>query len=313
MIVGLPKEIKDNENRVGLVPAGVRALVSAGHQVFVEHDAGVGSGIPDEQYTAAGAKILGDRGRGVPQGRHDREGEGAGRPRVSAPARGPDPLHVPPSRAGESAHGHAARAQGLRRGLRDDHGGERLAAAADADVGGRRPDERPRRRLFPSEIERRPRRPPLRRAGSAAGGRRHHRRRRRRNQRGQGRGRDGRRRHDSRRVAGPHAGARRHLPRPGQDHRFQCAHARGGLPPRGPADRRSVDSRSGRAEARLASAHLADEEGRGRRGRGGRPGRLLRDDEGDDPFRPRLHGGRRDPLLRREHAGSRARGPRRSP
>ncbi|HUM01727.1 MAG TPA: alanine dehydrogenase, partial [Thermoanaerobaculia bacterium] len=59
MIVGLPKEIKDNENRVGLVPAGVRALVSAGHQVFVEHDAGVGSGIADELYVAAGAKILG--------------------------------------------------------------------------------------------------------------------------------------------------------------------------------------------------------------------------------------------------------------
>jgi alanine dehydrogenase len=59
MIVGLPKEIKDNENRVGLVPAGVRALTGAGHQVFVEHDAGGGSGIPDEQYVAAGAKILG--------------------------------------------------------------------------------------------------------------------------------------------------------------------------------------------------------------------------------------------------------------
>jgi alanine dehydrogenase len=59
MIVGLPREIKDNENRVGLVPAGVRALAAAGHSVFVEHDAGVGSGIPDEQYVAAGAKILG--------------------------------------------------------------------------------------------------------------------------------------------------------------------------------------------------------------------------------------------------------------
>ncbi|HEY1433806.1 MAG TPA: alanine dehydrogenase, partial [Thermoanaerobaculia bacterium] len=53
MIVGLPKEIKDNENRVGLVPAGVRALSAAGHEVFVEHDAGAGSGIPDDQYVAA--------------------------------------------------------------------------------------------------------------------------------------------------------------------------------------------------------------------------------------------------------------------
>ena len=56
MIVGLPREIKDNENRVGMVPAGVKALTSAGHTVFVEHDAGAGSGIPDEQYVAAGAR-----------------------------------------------------------------------------------------------------------------------------------------------------------------------------------------------------------------------------------------------------------------
>ena len=48
MIVGLPREIKDNENRVGMVPAGVKALTAAGHTVYVEHDAGVGSGIPDE-------------------------------------------------------------------------------------------------------------------------------------------------------------------------------------------------------------------------------------------------------------------------
>ncbi len=58
MIVGLPKEIKDNENRVGLVPAGVKAFTTAGHAVVVERDAGAGSGIPDEQYVAAGATIL---------------------------------------------------------------------------------------------------------------------------------------------------------------------------------------------------------------------------------------------------------------
>jgi alanine dehydrogenase len=58
MIIGLPKEIKDNENRVGLVPAGVQALRAAGHSLLVEHDAGLGSGIPDEQYEAAGARIL---------------------------------------------------------------------------------------------------------------------------------------------------------------------------------------------------------------------------------------------------------------
>jgi alanine dehydrogenase len=58
MIVGLPKEIKDNENRVALTPAGVRALAAAGHEVVVEQSAGLGSGITDEDYSAAGAKIL---------------------------------------------------------------------------------------------------------------------------------------------------------------------------------------------------------------------------------------------------------------
>ncbi|HEY3203692.1 MAG TPA: alanine dehydrogenase [Thermoanaerobaculia bacterium] len=58
MIIGLPREIKDNENRVGLVPAGVKALALAGHEVLVEHDAGIGSGIADAQYQAAGARIV---------------------------------------------------------------------------------------------------------------------------------------------------------------------------------------------------------------------------------------------------------------
>ena len=58
MIVGVPKEIKDNENRVALTPAGVRALVAAGHEVVVEQSAGAGSGISDAEYSAAGSKIL---------------------------------------------------------------------------------------------------------------------------------------------------------------------------------------------------------------------------------------------------------------
>jgi alanine dehydrogenase len=56
--VGLPKEIKDNEYRVGLTPAGVRALTDAGHTVFVERDAGAGSGFETELYERAGASIL---------------------------------------------------------------------------------------------------------------------------------------------------------------------------------------------------------------------------------------------------------------
>jgi alanine dehydrogenase len=58
MIIGVPKEIKTNENRVALVPGGAEALVSAGHTVYVEKSAGEGSGFSDEQYVNAGAKIL---------------------------------------------------------------------------------------------------------------------------------------------------------------------------------------------------------------------------------------------------------------
>ncbi len=58
MIVGLPKEIKDNEYRVGLVPAGVRALTDAGHKIVVERRAGEGSGFEDELYNRAGAALV---------------------------------------------------------------------------------------------------------------------------------------------------------------------------------------------------------------------------------------------------------------
>ena len=58
MIVGVPKEIKNNENRVALTPAGVTALIQGGHKVVVEKSAGVGSGFSDESYAEVGAKIL---------------------------------------------------------------------------------------------------------------------------------------------------------------------------------------------------------------------------------------------------------------
>ena len=60
MIIGCPKEIKDQERRVGLTPAGVYALVRAGHTVYMEHNAGLASGFADEEYVAEGAQILPD-------------------------------------------------------------------------------------------------------------------------------------------------------------------------------------------------------------------------------------------------------------
>ena len=60
MIIGVPKELKDHESRVGITPAGARALVEAGHKVLVEHDAGALSSFPDDEYQAVGAEIVGE-------------------------------------------------------------------------------------------------------------------------------------------------------------------------------------------------------------------------------------------------------------
>jgi alanine dehydrogenase len=61
MLVGVPKEIKDNEYRVGAVPSTVRELTDKGHGVIVEAGAGLGAGLPDADYQAAGRR---DRRRG---------------------------------------------------------------------------------------------------------------------------------------------------------------------------------------------------------------------------------------------------------
>ena len=58
MKIGIPKEIKNNENRVGMTPAGVSELVKHGHEVFVQHTAGEGSGFSDEDYLSVGASIV---------------------------------------------------------------------------------------------------------------------------------------------------------------------------------------------------------------------------------------------------------------
>ena len=58
MRIGVPREIKNHEYRVAITPAGVHELVGRGHEVVVEHDAGLGSSITDEEYASAGARIL---------------------------------------------------------------------------------------------------------------------------------------------------------------------------------------------------------------------------------------------------------------
>lgn len=58
MIIGVPKEIKNNENRVGMTPSGVAEVVKQGHQVYIQHAAGINSGFPDEAYLSVGAQVL---------------------------------------------------------------------------------------------------------------------------------------------------------------------------------------------------------------------------------------------------------------
>ena len=63
MKIGIPKEIKNNENRVSLSPSGVHALVEQGHTVFVETNAGLGSYFEDVDYKEAGAKIVSEQAK----------------------------------------------------------------------------------------------------------------------------------------------------------------------------------------------------------------------------------------------------------
>lgn len=62
MLIGIPKEIKNNENRVALTPAGVHSLVSRGHRVLIETNAGLGSGFTDADYQNQGAEIVATAG-----------------------------------------------------------------------------------------------------------------------------------------------------------------------------------------------------------------------------------------------------------
>ncbi len=60
MLIGVPTEIKNNENRVAITPAGVNELTARGHDVLIQSGAGVGSGISDAQFTAVGATLTDD-------------------------------------------------------------------------------------------------------------------------------------------------------------------------------------------------------------------------------------------------------------
>ncbi len=166
--VGIPREVKNNEFRVAITPAGVHELVRDGHQVVVEKGAGAGSSIPDAEYTAAGAAILRHRRRGVGRRRPAAEGQGAGRRGVPPAAQGPDPLHLPAPRRLPRVHRRAAGVRHHRHRLRDGRDRRPPAAAARPDVRGGRAARPAGRRLPPDALGRRPRRAARRRARRAA-------------------------------------------------------------------------------------------------------------------------------------------------
>ena len=122
MKIGVPKEIKNHEYRVGMIPAGVHALVASGHELLVQQGAGLGSGFADDEYTAAGARLVARRRRGLRRGRHGRSRSRSRSPPSTASSADGQMLftylHLAPL---PRADRRAARARGHRHRLRDDH------------------------------------------------------------------------------------------------------------------------------------------------------------------------------------------------
>ena len=97
MIVGIPTEVKTHEYRVAATPEGVRELVHAGHEVVVQAGAGAGSAITDDDFVAAGGRIVPDADAVFEAAGADREGEGAAARGVRTVPRRPRLVHLPAS------------------------------------------------------------------------------------------------------------------------------------------------------------------------------------------------------------------------
>ena len=206
--IGVAKEIKTDEYRVALTPAGARELVQKGHDVLIETTAGDGSAMPDDDYVRAGAQIvsLDDVWQNVgaaPQG------EGADRGRVSAAARRSRPLHVSAHRRRRAADARTRRQRRQGCCVRDGRDAGPAPPAARADERDRGQAGAAGGRVLPREAARRARRAARRRSRRGARPRARARRRRRWLQRGGHRHRSRRARDDPRQVDRPHALPRR--------------------------------------------------------------------------------------------------------
>ena len=302
MKVGVPTEIKPDEYRVSLTPAGARELADHGHDVIVQAGAGEGSAITDADYEAQGARILPDAEAVF------------GEAEMVLGVKEPQPQEVAMLRPDHLlfTYLHLAPDPELTRGLCEsgatcvayetveDADGPAAAAGAHERGGGQ--DRHPGRRVHAREADGRPRAAAGRRA--RRGGRQGagHRRRRGGHER----------RHDRHRHAGrdlrvrpqprPPARAGEH-PELARVHGVRL-HAGDRAAPgrRRPGDRRGAGARRQGAARGHARAAEADEAQRGAGGRVDRPGRLLRDQPADHPLRPHLRGRRHHPLLRGQHA-----------
>ena len=304
MKVGVPTEIKTDEYRVALTPAGVRELVEHGHEVVIQAGAGEGSAIDDGAYEAQGAVILPDADAVFGEADMVHQGQGAPAGGGCAARGAPHAVHLPPPRAGPRPDPGAGRLRRRLRGLRDRRGSTRgrlPLLAPMSEVAGKIATQ-----AGAFMLEK-----PLGGRGILLGG-----------------------------VPGVAAAKvmvigggvvgmnaafiaigmeaevyvydrnidrlreldiillrpRVHVLR--VDARDRAAPRRGR-----PRDRRRARARRQGPVRRAARAAQADEAGRGARRRVDRPGRLLRDVAPDDPLRPDLRGRRHHPLLRGQHAG----------
>ena len=302
MRVGVPTEIKTDEYRVSLTPAGVRELTDHGHEVLVQKGAGEGSAIDDADYEAQGARIVPDAEAVF------------GEAEMVLGVKEPQPQEVELLRPDHTlfTYLHLAPDPELTKGLVES-GATCIAYETVEDSKGRLPLLAPMSevagkiatqagRLHAREAARRPRRAARRRARRGGGERDGDRRRRGGLQRGLDRDRHGGRRVHLRPQRRPPARAGHLLRRAGL-HRLRLdARDRGDAADGRPRDRRGARARRQGAVRDHARAARADEAQRGAGGRVDRPGRLLRDLAADHPLRPDLRGRRHHPLLRGEHA-----------
>ena len=158
MRIGVPAEIKNNEFRVAMTPAGVHALAQRGHEVAIQAGAGRRSRLPRRRVRRRRRDDRRHGSRGL-VGRARAEGQGADRPRVRLPAPRPHPLHLPPPRGRPAADPRDPRLGRHRDRLRDRAARRPLAPAAHPDERGRRPARASGGRRAPARLEGRPRHP----------------------------------------------------------------------------------------------------------------------------------------------------------